>query len=274
MEIITNKAVVPDVEIFCLTTGTATDSSALARKRRREKLGGILSSTPSEVSSSRVAKVESDYSSDDSSRQAKGPKRPQMKYDPDVPMTKQEASAWRREQRRKRNRESAAACRKRQRDRIAELEIEVSEWKAKFDEALAELNKMEEDDGSHIKIDISDDVAFDRCGTPDTRNASGDLLTPFECVSHRAPESHQANYVSPCSGANFFPSEITSSPTCSIPSLENTVKMPFVLGKLPVDTRVETGQHLKEKITRPAKSRLLQTRQRQLNPCIACFLTQ
>ena len=53
-----------------------------------------------------------------------------MKYDPDVPMTKEEATVWRREQRRKRNRESAAASRQRQRDRIQELEEEVSSSQA------------------------------------------------------------------------------------------------------------------------------------------------
>lgn len=47
-------------------------------------------------------------------------------------MTKAEASAWRREQRRLRNRESAAASRQKTRERITELEIELSEWKNKF----------------------------------------------------------------------------------------------------------------------------------------------
>ena len=70
-------------------------------------------------------------------------KKPQMKYDPDVPMTKEEAAAWRREQRRKRNRESAAASRQRQRDRIVELEAEVEEWKAKFDEAMKRIQALD-----------------------------------------------------------------------------------------------------------------------------------
>jgi len=71
-------------------------------------------------------------------------KKPQMKYDPDVPMTKEEAAAWRREQRRKRNRESAAASRQRQRDRIVELEAEVDEWKVKFDEAMKRIQELEQ----------------------------------------------------------------------------------------------------------------------------------
>jgi len=51
-------------------------------------------------------------------RQTPGAKRPQMKYDPSVPMTKEQTSEWRRIERRKRNREAVAARCKRQRDRI------------------------------------------------------------------------------------------------------------------------------------------------------------
>eukprot|EP00590_Aulacoseira_subarctica_P012494 CAMPEP_0172423858 /NCGR_PEP_ID=MMETSP1064-20121228/17781_1 /TAXON_ID=202472 /ORGANISM="Aulacoseira subarctica , Strain CCAP 1002/5" /LENGTH=239 /DNA_ID=CAMNT_0013165409 /DNA_START=79 /DNA_END=798 /DNA_ORIENTATION=- len=58
----------------------------------------------------------------------------QMRYDPEVPMTKDEASAWRREQRRLRNRESAAASRQKTRERITELEGELDEWKLKYSE--------------------------------------------------------------------------------------------------------------------------------------------
>ncbi len=72
------------------------------------------------------------------------PKKTQMRYDPDVPMTKEEAAAWRKEQRRKRNRESAAASRQRQRDRITELEQEVSDWKAKYEEALTRIEELEQ----------------------------------------------------------------------------------------------------------------------------------
>jgi len=47
-------------------------------------------------------------------------------------MSKEEASAWRRKQRRLRNRESAAASRQKTRDRINELEKELDEWKSRF----------------------------------------------------------------------------------------------------------------------------------------------
>jgi hypothetical protein len=66
-----------------------------------------------------------------------------LRYDPGVPMTKEEASAWRKEERRKRNRESAAASRQKTRDRISELEDEVTLWKSKFDEAAQRIAKLE-----------------------------------------------------------------------------------------------------------------------------------
>lgn len=68
----------------------------------------------------------------------------QIRYDPDVPMSKEQLAAWRREARRVRNRESAAASRQRIRDRINELEGEVGEWKAKYDQAMARLEQVEQ----------------------------------------------------------------------------------------------------------------------------------
>ena len=97
-------------------------------------------------------------------------KKPQNKYEPDVPMTKEEAAAWRREQRRKRNRESAAASRQRQRDRISELEKEVEEWKAKFSSVMERLRVLEEAkkaDGSSVSSKL---VVGTPTGSTDTTN--------------------------------------------------------------------------------------------------------
>jgi len=58
-------------------------------------------------------------------------------------MTKDEASAWRREQRRLRNRESAAASRQKTRDRIAELEDEVEELKMEYAELERKCRLLE-----------------------------------------------------------------------------------------------------------------------------------
>lgn len=84
----------------------------------------------------RVQQKEDDGSDSDS-------KKTQIRYDPDVPMGKEQLAAWRREARRVRNRESAAASRQRIRDRIAELEGEVDEWKGKYIDALARLEALE-----------------------------------------------------------------------------------------------------------------------------------
>ena len=71
-------------------------------------------------------------------------KKAQIRYDPDVPMSKEQLAAWRREARRVRNRESAAASRQRIRNRITELEEEVGEWKEKYTQAMDRLQALED----------------------------------------------------------------------------------------------------------------------------------
>eukprot|EP00428_Durinskia_dybowskii_P009659 CAMPEP_0170304264 /NCGR_PEP_ID=MMETSP0116_2-20130129/52474_1 /TAXON_ID=400756 /ORGANISM="Durinskia baltica, Strain CSIRO CS-38" /LENGTH=303 /DNA_ID=CAMNT_0010556251 /DNA_START=54 /DNA_END=965 /DNA_ORIENTATION=- len=125
-------------------------STAEARKRRRE----ILASQRCAEATLKVIEPMISMPSicEDSAKRCKldlmeasmKSKKPQMKYDPEVPMTKEEAAVWRREQRRKRNRESAAASRQRQRDRIVELEIELDEWKDKFDSIMQKIKDLEE----------------------------------------------------------------------------------------------------------------------------------
>jgi hypothetical protein len=82
---------------------------------------------------------ESDDGMDDDSK-----KKTQIRYDPEVPMSKEQLAAWRREARRVRNRESAAASRQRIRNRISELEDEVGEWKTKYSQAMQRLETMEQ----------------------------------------------------------------------------------------------------------------------------------
>lgn len=71
-------------------------------------------------------------------------KKTQIRYDPDVPMDKDQLAAWRREARRVRNRESAAASRQRIRSRINELEDEVAEWKTKYSQAMERLAALQQ----------------------------------------------------------------------------------------------------------------------------------
>ena len=70
-------------------------------------------------------------------------KKTQIQYNPDVPMSKEQLTAWRREMRRVRNRESAAASRRKVRDRIQELEQEVKCWKDRYEEVMARLAQAE-----------------------------------------------------------------------------------------------------------------------------------
>ena len=65
-------------------------------------------------------------------------------YEPDIPMTKQEASEWRREARKQRNRESAAASRDKIRNRIQELEVEVQDWKMKYEGLMSRIQTLEQ----------------------------------------------------------------------------------------------------------------------------------
>jgi hypothetical protein len=71
--------------------------------------------------------------------------RPQNQYVPaaPVPMTKEQISEWRKEQRRERNRESAAASRNKIRSRIEELEGEVQDWKSRYEDMEAKMKCME-----------------------------------------------------------------------------------------------------------------------------------
>lgn len=71
-------------------------------------------------------------------------KKTQIRYDPEVPMDKEQLAAWRREARRVRNRESAAASRQRIRNRINELEDEVGQWKSKYSRAMQRLEALEQ----------------------------------------------------------------------------------------------------------------------------------
>ena len=75
----------------------------------------------------------------------KGNKKIQIQYNPDIPMSKEQLTSWRREMRRVRNRESAAASRRKVRDRIEELEEEVAVWKKRYQEVTARLGKAEDE---------------------------------------------------------------------------------------------------------------------------------
>lgn len=265
---------------------SAADPTALARKRRREIYGG--EDAAALAANHKIAKIEPVAASVLSApllvssaaqpivtvRQTEGAKRPQMKYDPSVPMTKEETSAWRREQRRKRNRESAAACRRRQRDRISELEDEVSDWKGKFDDALRKLKEVDgEVDVGELQAQLESMFAIQhlqpktttegnsRCSTPP--NVSPEVVTsmilPVQgSAAIVAQQQEQSHMISPYDHPKFIPPLTLSSveEDLHFPVLEED---PLLIknnmnGVTPADSinpRVEQRQHLKL-ITRPA----------------------
>jgi len=138
------------------------------------------------------------------------------RYDPGVPMTKDELVAWRKEARRVRNRESAAASRKRTRDRIEELEEEVKAIQSKYSAALQRIVELENGAVVH-----------------------GDTTTVFP--STLGPQD--ASLVSPCAS------------TTSSPLLDSTpVFSPndsFLLERQNNQEVAQTYQHINEMISRP-----------------------
>ena len=82
-------------------------------------------------------------------------KKTQIRYDPEVPMSKEQLAVWRREARRVRNRESAAASRQRIRSRITELEDEIEGWKSKYSQAMERLDQLKQVEGNSVKEETS-----------------------------------------------------------------------------------------------------------------------
>lgn len=114
------------------------DSSAIARRRRKAKL------TCKNISEKRsIEEMPEKVTSED-------PKKPHItgiknktRYDPGVPMTRKELTAWRKEARRVRNRQSAAESRHRTRNRIEELEQKLSSLDEKYSAALKRIAELE-----------------------------------------------------------------------------------------------------------------------------------
>eukprot|EP00557_Chaetoceros_sp_GSL56_P014714 CAMPEP_0176479364 /NCGR_PEP_ID=MMETSP0200_2-20121128/1700_1 /TAXON_ID=947934 /ORGANISM="Chaetoceros sp., Strain GSL56" /LENGTH=286 /DNA_ID=CAMNT_0017875403 /DNA_START=123 /DNA_END=983 /DNA_ORIENTATION=+ len=113
----------------------------VARKKRKE----IISNLRLQNTTKRLKEEEDDHtiSTQDTDKTTTKTKY-QNHYEPDIPMTKEQAAEWRKEARRKRNRESAAASRNKVRNRIAELEQEVQDWKDKYSTLLTRIESLEQ----------------------------------------------------------------------------------------------------------------------------------
>mmetsp|Transcript_512 Transcript_512/g.1283 ORF Transcript_512/g.1283 Transcript_512/m.1283 type:complete len:274 (+) Transcript_512:266-1087(+) len=106
----------------------------------------------------------------------------QSRYDPGVPMTREELKAWRKEARRVRNRESAALSRKKNKERITELEMEVDTLQSKYAAALQFLLQREREGGSSsqmiafvpavLRQDLMDEAAHSNHDSSISRSSS------------------------------------------------------------------------------------------------------
>lgn len=175
----------------------SSDDAALeARQRRMERR---------RASSRRAADAENDeaYEPDDSEEEQAPPpvkkrKTPlsqirgikkQARYEPEVPMSKEELAAWRKEARRVRNRESAAASRQKTRQRIEELEAQVDVLQSKYEVALrriAELEQVKLHDNLPEPTKVLSSIKED--GTP---NHVSPPLSPREATKEVMPSSPQ-----------------------------------------------------------------------------------
>jgi hypothetical protein len=206
-----------------------SDPSVEARKRRREIMASQRSipvtstpvSPPEPVVSAYVASDTATVSAPRKKRKVseEDTKKPQMKYDPEVPMTKEAAATWRREQRRKRNRESAAASRQRQRDRIAELESERDGWKVQYEAVMTKIRDLEATSGAEpfqVEIRCLSPV---RSKTPEpqeapstvTPRASPTSSTDIEFLSFVKQESQDEHVLLP-SHQPLLPTKMISRP--------------------------------------------------------------
>lgn len=131
-------------------SSVGSDSLPAAKKVRLEYDGNVSTSEDCDNDNDCNSVVlSSDHEDEDghtSLPSIRGIKK-QSRYEPGVPMTKEELQKWRKAARRVRNRESAAASRAKTRDRIAELEAQVSELQSLLLEAKARIAELEEEKG-------------------------------------------------------------------------------------------------------------------------------
>ena len=202
-------------------------------------------------------------------------KRPQLKYDPSVPMTREQTSAWRREQRRKRNRESAAACRRRQRELVSVLEVEVASWRRKFEHALA-MVRARDGEGAAAVLEAELERMFVLQPRKITEEEDWGRDTPPPPVPEKSLSSSSASVavqiiVSPTYNRSIDAYLDTSSgeeEDLHFPILEDLTKAKngsnFMPGATQADrhsnvvkSRVESRRHLNELITTSAEVKRL-----------------
>jgi hypothetical protein len=129
------------------TSHNEGDTSALARRRRKARL------SRKNENDKRLREEDDDEPEEVISGPRKKPHitgiKCQARYDPGVPMTRDELTSWRKEARRVRNRESAAASRQRTREKIDELEDKLASLSSKYAAALKRIAQLEAGVSNH-----------------------------------------------------------------------------------------------------------------------------
>lgn len=147
------------------------EDSSLARKRRIEKLrqGNEANKKP-KFDETTDETLEPDETMSDPHRKPSicGIKK-QARYEPGVPMTREQLAIWRKEARRVRNRESAAASRQKTRERIEELEGQIEDIMAKYESALQRIIELESGSNTTTPQNLMEDIA----------NRRGHLISPI-----------------------------------------------------------------------------------------------
>jgi hypothetical protein len=182
------RACVPDLPLSTTTGELTMDESDRVRRPSAKKRKIVKKEVELESALELAKPIKTIITREPKSGDS--PKKPQMKYDPDVPMTKEQAAVWRREQRRKRNRESAAASRQRQRDRIAELEVELDEVKGQFDEVVEKLRELEAITNTSVTADLLTDL-------PKSSSTAG-VVSPSSSPNHSPRQSPTVSPVTSC----------------------------------------------------------------------------
>jgi hypothetical protein len=175
----------------------------IARKRRKEIISNLRQST-------KRLKEEETHEVESVQENEKCRTKYQNHYEPDIPMTKEQTAEWRKEARRKRNRESAAASRNKVRNRIAELEQEVQEWKTKYSALLERIEALEK--GASPTLSSS---------------SSSQFFLPSVTVSE-SESDHSQQYVSPCATPTMS-RDIHYSPTLDLSHCMHKIQVPFHL---------------------------------------------
>lgn len=108
----------------------------------------------------------------------------QNRYEPTEQMSKDEVSRWRHEARKQRNRLSAAKSRNKIKDRIKELESEVSMWKNKYELMMRRLRELERE-----KVALSPVTASSQSTTEDQHHLLTQTISPM-VIHPSAPINH------------------------------------------------------------------------------------